>query len=50
MGSEVSFPRFWGVVCIAKCFRFLFEQFWIVGRVLVVGAKVVALPSVVCMV
>ena len=22
MGSEVSFPRFWGVVCIAKCFRF----------------------------
>ena len=22
MGSEVSFPRFWGVLCIAKCFRF----------------------------
>ena len=20
--SEVSFPRFWGVLCIAKCFRF----------------------------
>ena len=22
MVSEVSFPRFWGVLCIAKCFRF----------------------------
>ena len=22
MVSEVSFPRFWGVLCIVKCFRF----------------------------
>jgi len=24
--SEVSFPRFWGVFCISKCFRFIFLQ------------------------